>query len=166
MTPITDCINLFIHEDINECYDQNGGCQQECYNKRGSYECVCRKGYRRDTNDPTKCIDVNECLSANDCTQKCTNTPGSYKCDCFKGMAYVKGSNMCEDINECKVHNNGGCEQVCLNTNSSYRCRCSLGYRLAPDSKKCIKYQDVPTVSQLDRNAVNDYINTDVYRAI
>ncbi|KAK3754518.1 hypothetical protein QZH41_006877 [Actinostola sp. cb2023] len=101
MTHITDYINLFIHEDINECYDQNGGCQQECSNKRGSYECVCRKGYRRDTNDPTKCI----------------------------------------DINECKVHNNGGCEQVCLNTYSSYRCRCNLGYRLAPDRKKCIKYQ-------------------------
>ena len=44
----------YIHEnqllhfilDINECNARNGGCSHFCANKRGSFECRCRSGYK------------------------------------------------------------------------------------------------------------------------
>ena len=31
--------------DINECATANGGCDQICINKPGSFECQCKPGY-------------------------------------------------------------------------------------------------------------------------
>ena len=31
--------------DVNECLDQNGGCEQTCLNTEGSYQCGCYEGY-------------------------------------------------------------------------------------------------------------------------
>ena len=31
--------------DIDECSDSNGGCDQQCLNLEGSYECLCEEGY-------------------------------------------------------------------------------------------------------------------------
>ena len=31
--------------DINECDDYHGGCEQNCTNTIGSYECECGVGY-------------------------------------------------------------------------------------------------------------------------
>ena len=39
---------LFI--DIDECNEDNGGCEQICNNTIGSYECSCRDGYELDSN--------------------------------------------------------------------------------------------------------------------
>ena len=49
----TQCMNVvvfkihrFIHfSDINECESENGGCDQNCENKNGSYYCTCNGGY-------------------------------------------------------------------------------------------------------------------------
>lgn len=34
--------------DINECLDDNGGCDQKCVNSAGSYECACDGGFKLD----------------------------------------------------------------------------------------------------------------------
>ncbi|CAG9861087.1 unnamed protein product [Phyllotreta striolata] len=44
--------------DIDECQDNNGGCQQICVNKPGGYSCGCREGYKL-RNDNTTCVLVN-----------------------------------------------------------------------------------------------------------
>ena len=31
--------------DINECANNGGGCEHNCVNLLGSYECSCREGY-------------------------------------------------------------------------------------------------------------------------
>ena len=31
--------------DINECLNENGGCEQECTNQISSFECSCNDGY-------------------------------------------------------------------------------------------------------------------------
>ena len=35
-----------LYSDTNECNTNNGGCQHNCVNTEGSYECQCRSGYR------------------------------------------------------------------------------------------------------------------------
>ena len=32
--------------DIDECLNSNGGCEQNCTNTPGSYQCECEPGYR------------------------------------------------------------------------------------------------------------------------
>ena len=35
----------FLHADINECHRNLHGCEQNCDNVPGSYQCFCNKGY-------------------------------------------------------------------------------------------------------------------------
>ena len=37
-----------IFVDVNECYASNGGCEHNCHNYIGSYNCTCRDGYDLD----------------------------------------------------------------------------------------------------------------------
>ena len=37
---------LILYLDINECEQNNGDCQHNCYNLFGSYRCDCYKGFR------------------------------------------------------------------------------------------------------------------------
>jgi len=34
-----------IVSDVDECRDSHGGCEHECVNSQGSYQCVCHEGY-------------------------------------------------------------------------------------------------------------------------
>ena len=34
--------------DINECQNNNGGCDHTCNNEAGSYNCVCQHGFNLD----------------------------------------------------------------------------------------------------------------------
>ena len=43
--------------DINECSDDNGGCDHTCTNIVGSYSCGCNDGYELDTDEHT-CIGI------------------------------------------------------------------------------------------------------------
>ena len=36
--------------DINECESNNGGCEQNCENNAGSYNCTCSNGYTLNNN--------------------------------------------------------------------------------------------------------------------
>jgi hypothetical protein len=70
-------------QDINECLENNGGCEQSCSNTDGSFKCSCRSGFNL-ASDGRYCEDVNECLTPNACGSesavKCVNTHGSYAC--------------------------------------------------------------------------------------
>lgn len=46
-------MSLF-HTDINECLVSNGGCEHSCLNTIGSFQCVCRLGYKLE-NDSYSC---------------------------------------------------------------------------------------------------------------
>lgn len=46
---------LSIQTDVDECLDNNGGCQQVCVNTMGSYECMCTEGFFLSDNQHT-CI--------------------------------------------------------------------------------------------------------------
>ncbi|XP_058835886.1 fibrillin-1-like isoform X2 [Topomyia yanbarensis] len=85
------CYNGFILDsqdgrschDINECDNENGGCQQICTNKPGSFECSCQSGLQIDVLDGKSCIDIDECQDdavAKQCSLGCENTHGSYRC--------------------------------------------------------------------------------------
>ena len=43
-------LHLCLYADINECSINNGGCQNECVNLEGSFECRCPSGYRLSSN--------------------------------------------------------------------------------------------------------------------
>lgn len=101
--------------DINECVNNNAGCDHECANELGSYRCSCKTGY--------------------------TLAPDRHTCEGNSGVSNDKQDGASwsrfSDINEC-LHSNGGCEQICKNEPGSFRCQCFPGYYLASDSKSCI----------------------------
>lgn len=45
--------------DVDECQDNNGGCQHICVNTMGSYECQCKEGFFLSDNQHT-CIHRSE----------------------------------------------------------------------------------------------------------
>ena len=47
--------NSTFYSDVDECASGNGGCNQNCVNNDGSYECTCNTGYVLDTDQRT-CI--------------------------------------------------------------------------------------------------------------
>ena len=114
---------LFVSLDVNECASSNGGCDQICTNKPGTYQCSCNQGYISSGkrcqgtfysySGYTYCaekmtshsllsplfvsLDVNECASSNGgCDQICTNKPGTYQCSCNQG--YISSGKRCQGI--------------------------------------------------------------------
>ena len=41
----------FASTDVNECYQNNGGCNHTCVNEEGSFRCECNDGYAMTQND-------------------------------------------------------------------------------------------------------------------
>ena len=118
--------------DVNECL--GNPCKEdgkECRNKKGGYDCVCRKGFKKDGD---KCTDVDECETTNPCekSERCVNRDGGYDCECATG--FYLSLDKCHDINECtsEMH----ClemGQVCNNTIGSFKCDCKPGYNMTED---------------------------------
>ncbi|XP_067950999.1 uncharacterized protein [Watersipora subatra] len=73
-------------DDINECLETYGNCDNFCQNTAGSYSCECREaGFKLSSLDKHSCIDIDECETESLCGEntesvKCVNTYGSYVC--------------------------------------------------------------------------------------
>lgn len=68
--------------DYDECAVNNGGCEHNCVNSQGSYQCTCNPGFKLQANGHG-CEDVNECDgNKNGCQAGCVNTMGGYYCQC------------------------------------------------------------------------------------
>ncbi|KAK2498018.1 hypothetical protein MC885_021757, partial [Smutsia gigantea] len=122
--------------DVNECGQQNGGCDQICYNKPGSFHCACFSGYVLSPDSRT-CQDMDECADTGTCGEAhCRNLPGSYSCLCDTGYAFSPQENACQDVDECAESR---CEQACVNSLGSYSCHCNGrgGLKLSQDMNTC-----------------------------
>ncbi|VDI61539.1 Hypothetical predicted protein [Mytilus galloprovincialis] len=114
-------------EDIDECSLQNGGCDQNCANTHGSFECSCDRGYLLQ-NDNKTCIDKNECIFSNGgCSQICVNDYESHHCECSPGFKLEDDGQSCSDEDNCIGVNclNGG---SCIDNTGSYSCKCPAGF--------------------------------------
>uniref|UniRef100_A0A8C5TS44 Growth arrest specific 6 n=1 Tax=Malurus cyaneus samueli TaxID=2593467 RepID=A0A8C5TS44_9PASS len=123
-------------KDIDECRTQNGGCNQLCLNKLGSYRCSCYSGYT--LKDSKICEDIDECTASADiCGEAhCKNLISSYECLCDAGYKYDDVKKTCQDIDECEEKL---CEQTCVNSPGSYTCHCDGrgGVKLSQDMNTC-----------------------------
>uniref|UniRef100_A0A6I8NBJ7 Growth arrest specific 6 n=1 Tax=Ornithorhynchus anatinus TaxID=9258 RepID=A0A6I8NBJ7_ORNAN len=123
-------------QDINECDERNGGCNQICYNKPGSFDCGCYAGYSLRPDSKT-CEDVNECSEPDACGEAlCKNLMGSYTCLCEEGYKFDNEKKVCQDVDECEEKL---CEQTCVNSPGSYTCHCDGrgGVKLSHDMNTC-----------------------------
>ncbi|XP_075419499.1 growth arrest-specific protein 6 [Tenrec ecaudatus] len=123
-------------QDVNECSQQNGGCNQICYNKPGSFHCACYSGYSL-SSDSRTCEDIDECADVDACGEaRCKNLAGSYSCLCEEGYKYDLEKKACRDVDECAEK---PCEQTCVNSPGSYTCHCDGrgGLKLSQNMNTC-----------------------------
>ncbi|XP_012989768.3 latent-transforming growth factor beta-binding protein 4 isoform X2 [Esox lucius] len=121
--------------DIDECRQTPFPCTNgRCENTPGSYQCVCRSGFKL---EDSACIDINECEEPSQCPgQQCVNSVGSYKCiACKVGHSLQNG--VCSDVDECQVPDTCGTDRLCVNTDGSYRCDCKPGFRTGGHGRQC-----------------------------
>ncbi|XP_072394883.1 uncharacterized protein [Diabrotica undecimpunctata] len=149
----------------NDCNQES----QFCLNTKGNYTCVdkaptCPPGFKINTVIKL-CEDINECEEEeNVCAhnENCVNVPGSHKCVpqesssststtqptsttqkviCPTGYSYVKETQKCADIDECKSNPCRRFEK-CINYKGRYVCippiQCKLGYELNESGDQCI----------------------------
>ena len=74
----------------------NGGCDHNCSNTEGSYECSCRDGYTLEPDHHT-CEDTNECLNF-PCNHSCVNLRGSFECECYDGYSLDRDGVTCHGM--------------------------------------------------------------------
>ena len=117
--------------DLNECDDNNGGCQEHCVNLSPGYQCACYA---------TKMLDIDQKSCIHDpCHQDSTKTAvinggGGWRCDCKEGYR-LNNLNICEDIDECQIDN--WCQHECTNSIGGWQCLCPEGKLLRDDGKTC-----------------------------
>ena len=109
------------------------------------FRCKCVSGFRTlskiwlsrkdDTYFKEICVDVNECLEANDCDPEstvCVNLAGNYRCDC-KSSLVRKDRRSCEavrcDLNTTNV--------LLLHHQPDYECRCRQEMFIKKDDFSC-----------------------------
>ncbi|KAK1790360.1 hypothetical protein P4O66_014256, partial [Electrophorus voltai] len=135
-TTVNAVRSSYFFKDIDECLENNGGCDHLCRNTVGSFECSCQKGHKLLTNERT-CQDIDECSFERTCDHICINYPGSFECVCHRGYT-LYGLTHCGDIDECSI-SNGSCEYGCVNTQGSYECVCPPGQKLHWNKKDCVE---------------------------
>ncbi|XP_054914707.1 CD248 molecule, endosialin a [Poeciliopsis prolifica] len=88
-------------EDIDECLDNV--CQHACENIPGSYTCHCLLGFSVDREDPTQCLDDDECQIPGMCEQMCVNYVGGFQCFCKDGYELSSDQSTCQKIRNNQV---------------------------------------------------------------
>ena len=93
--------------DINECKNGTSGCEINCINLEGSFEC-------------TSFIP--------DCHMDFTTSPPSIICTCLDGYTWDRATETCIDVDECAIGADS-CytEPICENTIGSFHCGCNAG---------------------------------------
>ena len=83
----TDCRDCGFRVLVDECADNNGGCDQVCTDTPSSFECSCNEGFSLDSSG-TNCNPlVNECETNNGgCAQNCTDLEVGFECTCNEGF--------------------------------------------------------------------------------
>ncbi|CAD5120106.1 DgyrCDS8684 [Dimorphilus gyrociliatus] len=113
--------------NINECNKTaNGGCDSnsECKDTIGSFNCLCKKGYKRGST-ALVCVEINECDSSpcqND--GECIDKLNEFECKCKPGF---QGLTCGGNIDECESKpcmNNG----ECVDKVNDYFCNCTSEY--------------------------------------
>ncbi|XP_017705536.1 PREDICTED: signal peptide, CUB and EGF-like domain-containing protein 1 [Rhinopithecus bieti] len=127
--------------DVDECQDNNGGCQQICVNTMGSYECQCHSGFFLSDNQHTCIHRSNEgmnCMNKDHgCAHICRETPkGGVACDCRPGFDLAQNQKDCTLT--CN-YGNGGCQHSCEDTDTGPMCGCHQKYALHSDGRTCIE---------------------------
>uniref|UniRef100_A0A8C4L271 Protein CEGP1 n=2 Tax=Equus asinus TaxID=9793 RepID=A0A8C4L271_EQUAS len=142
--------------DVDECLDNNGGCQHTCINVMGSYECRCKEGFFLSDNQHT-CIHRSEeglsCMNTNHgCSHICKEAPrGSVACECRPGFELAKNQRDC--ILTCN-HGNGGCQHSCEDTAEGPECSCHPQYKMHADGRSCLEPED-PALEVTESNATS-----------
>jgi len=147
--------------DVDECMDDNGGCQEGCKNTAGSFVCLCENGFLRGTNNK-KC--VISCYS-------CDNAKSNEECDQLK----VCQDNQASCYTTVRSHNgvttiSKGCQQqlACINNfiqntndqgnglrqcnkegiNSKCECCC---FESACNTANCRFFDQIPTCPMIEK---------------
>ncbi|GAB0100997.1 latent-transforming growth factor beta-binding protein 4 [Sergentomyia squamirostris] len=142
-------------EDIDECREQNTGCEH-CKNVHGGFECFCPQGYEL-REDQKTCEDINECEiysqedsnaipgSSSLCTHDCENLPGSFACHCPENFHLDYDQRTCvrDSCADLTTFRKTLCSHNCLDTGDGFfSCQCPTGYVLATDFKTCQQVAD------------------------
>ncbi|XP_021173955.1 adhesion G protein-coupled receptor L4 isoform X2 [Fundulus heteroclitus] len=119
--------------DDNECQNVTNICGEKgkCTNTEGSYYCTCVSGYvstgetRFQTNDGTRCTDIDECEREQACgpNSRCHNTNGSFYCSCQRDYISTSGDKhfqaergvRCKEHPQKYCHDNIGCMAQAVN---------------------------------------------------
>ncbi|XP_052809761.1 uncharacterized protein LOC128238179 isoform X2 [Mya arenaria] len=125
-------------QDIDECADTNS-CEQICINTEGSFICSCKSGYRAESSDLKKCVDINECDEAtHNCSHICENTNGEFQCKCHPGYKLDDTRTECEKIGNDDCSNDCSATSGCTtNKKNESICFCENGFELDTDSQNC-----------------------------
>ena len=110
----------FIHLQstaVNECLQNNGGCEHNCQNTQGSFTCTCNSGF-----------------TLNSDQRRCTGQWMHARTLALR--TYIERSHLIADIDEC-TRGTDNCAQRCTNTPGSFTCSCNAGYRLASNRLSC-----------------------------
>ncbi|KAL3837566.1 hypothetical protein ACJMK2_022914, partial [Sinanodonta woodiana] len=136
--------------DLDGCADRPCSSLRNCTDNPAAihqtlnrtYNCSsCPSGYTDGVEDPSKCIDINECNTTNathGCNQTCVNTEGSYYCTCNSTFRLHSNGKDCQDTDEC-LEGTSGCDQVCNNTYGGYACGCQYGYMYNNTIHRCVQ---------------------------